>query len=82
MDAETARAYLHPLERRLPEPREPPPPRSASKQNKLDLFKLLASTGRLGILEPEEVRSGICSGLCAVTKEMVKDVLVTRYEVR
>ena len=79
VDDATAHAYLHPLQRRLPEPREPPPPRSmvmASKRNKLELYKLLASTGRLGILEPAEVRSGICSGLFAVTKDLLKDRLI------
>ena len=48
----------------------------ATRANKLALFKLLADTGRLGILEPHEVRSGICSGLFAVTKDLLKDRLI------
>ena len=79
MDVITAHAYLHPLERRLDHPRELPPPRStimATRSNKLDLLKLLAGTGRLGILDPGDVQNGICSGLFAVTKDLNKDRLI------
>ena len=48
----------------------------ASRENKLLLFRALASTGRLGILQPDEVRTGITSGLFAVVKDLERDRLI------
>ena len=79
LDAKTRAVYEHPIEHRLPEPREPPPPRSsimASSENKLLLLKQLATTGRLGVLERHEVTPGISSGLFAVIKDMERDRLI------
>ena len=78
-DQSTAYAYEHPLHRVLSSPRQPPPVRStvmASRENKLLLFRALASTGRLGILQPDEVRTGITSGLSAVVKDLERDRLI------
>ena len=78
-DKPTAFAYQHPLQRVLDMPREPPPARStvmASKHNKLELYRLLAATGRLGILDRGEVRPGISSGLFSVVKDLGRDRLI------
>ena len=48
----------------------------ASRDNKLALFKLLADTGGLGLLELHEVSRGNCSGLFAVTKDLERDRLI------
>ena len=78
-DLSTAFAYEHPLQRVLEIPREAPPARSvvmASRDNKLKLFKALAATGRLGILDHAEVRPGIASGLFSVVKDLDRDRLI------
>ena len=78
-DLSTAFAYEHPLQRVLEIPREAPPARSvvmASRDNKLELFKALAATGRLGILDHAEVRPGIASGLFSVVKDLDRDRLI------
>ena len=71
--------HFHPLRHAFEHPREPPPLRStimATRLNKLELFKTLARTGRLGALETTEIRPGISSGLFAVMKDLVKDQLI------
>ena len=78
-DQSTTFAYEHPLQRVLEIPREAPPLRSvimASRANKLELFKALAASGRLGILDHAEVRPGIASGLFAVVKDLSRDRLI------
>ena len=78
-DMRTAFAYEHPLQRALEIPREAPPARSvvmATRDNKLKLFKALAATGRLGILDHAEVRPGISSGLFSVVKDHDRDRLI------
>ena len=78
-DIPTAFAYEHPLQRVLENPREPPPARStimASRHNKLELFKALAASGRLGLLDHAEVRAGISSGLFSVVKDLQRDRLI------
>ena len=78
-DEPTAFAYEHPLRRVLAKPREPPPARStvmASRANKLELFRAMARSGRLGILDRDEVRPGITSGLFAVVKDFSRDRLI------
>ena len=77
LDPKTADVYLNPRSHRLPHPREAPPLRSvvmAERREKLELFKLLAQTGRLGILDPREV--GVTSGMFCVTKDMHRDRLI------
>ena len=79
MDKHTAHVFEHPLEHRMAEPREPAPARScvmASRRNKLELYRTLARTGRLGILEPHECSSGISSGLFSVIKDLERDRLI------
>ena len=48
----------------------------ATKRNKLELYRLLATTGRLGILDRGEVRTGIASGLFSVVKDLGRDRLI------
>ena len=48
----------------------------ASRANKLELFRALARSGRLGILDRDEVRPGISSGLFAVVKDLSRDRLI------
>ena len=79
LDPKTADVYQRPLSHRLELRREPPPLRSvvmATRQEKLALFKQLADTGRLGILSPKEVDSGITSGMFSVTKDLERDRLI------
>ncbi|CAE7507505.1 unnamed protein product [Symbiodinium necroappetens] len=79
LDPKTADVYQCPLAHRLQQPREPPPLRSvvmASRFEKLELFKKLARSGRLGILSTIEVSSGITSGMFCVTKDMDRDRLI------
>ena len=48
----------------------------ASRGEKLELFKKLAATRRLGILDRDEVRPGIVSGLFCVVKDLERDRLI------
>ena len=48
----------------------------ATRGEKLQLFRLLASSGRLGLLLPDEITADITSGMFAVTKDLSRDRLI------
>ena len=78
-DKETFAAYDDPLALATPIDQSPDPPMVrvlATAQEKIKLFKKLASTGRLQIFHPDEVFPAYAAGVFSVVKDLERDRLI------
>jgi len=78
LDAETREHYLHPRTLDLAPP-IPDPPRvriRASRKDQLQLYKLLASSGRVAVLPASRINIQDLNGAFAVFKDADRDSLV------